>query len=120
MVNYDSTKTAYWLDIVRAAQPQGTNTLRIALRELGNTLFESAAYAGRGRNNQEYVYDLYRTYLMREPENQEAWNFWTTACNTYGRAAVRAGFDESTEFQEKVGGKIEEPQFLRAVSLKGL
>src|SRR5205807_642064 len=40
---------------------------------------------------------LYKTYFMRDPDT-EGWNFWTGRCNTYGREAVRQGFEESDEF----------------------
>src|SRR4029077_12645976 len=60
-------------------------------------MFESAAYAGRGRNNHQYVYDLYETYLMRYPD-VDGWAFWEGQCNSYGREQVRRAFDECGEF----------------------
>jgi|GEM_PF-920292 len=103
LVSYQSSDVIYWTDIIRTAYPQGTDTMLMALREFGGTAFESAAYYNRGRSNHEYVYDLYQAYLMRDPVNdQGGWNFWTSVCDAYGRAAVRAGFDQSTEFHDLV------------------
>jgi YD repeat-containing protein len=101
-------ENGYWSDIMRAAYPQGQTSMLMAMKEFGMTVFESAEYAGRaGRQlsdpngNHNYVYDLYKTYLMRDPD-QDGWNFWTGVCNTYGRDAVRQAFDESGEFHDIV------------------
>lgn len=61
-----SDETTYWHDQLRVAYAQGS--LRLAGLELGRTLFESTEYAARGRNANQYVWDLYKTYLMREPD----------------------------------------------------
>jgi len=90
-------ESAYWLDILRAAHANGQNSKLLAMRELGKTLFESADYAARNRNNHWYVYDLYKTYLMREPD-APGWAWWKNECNNYGRDNVRRAFDESIEF----------------------
>jgi len=96
-------ENGYWSDIMRAAYPQGQTSLLMAMKEFGMTIFESNEYAQRNRTNHEYVWDLYRTYLMRDAnEDQDGWNFWTGVCGTYGRDAVRQAFDESGEFQNIV------------------
>jgi hypothetical protein len=74
----------------------------LSVRELGKTLFESSYYAGRADrqgpdHNVDYVYDLYRTYLMREPD-PSGWAFWTHECTVSGREQVRRAFDECGEF----------------------
>lgn len=97
----NGNETSYWTDIMRSAYPQGQPSMLMAMTEFGMTVFESAEYAARGHNNHDYVYDLYETYLMRYPD-QEGWNFWTSVCNAYGRAAVRNAFEESTEFHNIV------------------
>ena len=43
--------------------------------EFGKTLFESAEYAARNRNDHWYVYDLYKTFLLREPD-ASGWAYW--------------------------------------------
>lgn len=89
----------YWSDIMRAAYPQGQPSMLMAMKEFGMTVFESQEYAQRNRSNHEYVWDLYRTYLMRDAnEDPDGWNFWTSACDSYGRESVRQAFDESGEF----------------------
>src|SRR5262249_28650639 len=86
-----------------AAYPQGQTSMLMAMKEFGMTIFESQEYAQRNRTNHEYVWDLYRTYLMRDAnEDQDGWNFWTGVCGTYGRDAVRQAFDESDEFHNIV------------------
>jgi hypothetical protein len=67
LVSYQSSDVTHWTDIIRSAQPQGSDTMLLAMREFGNTIFESAAYYARGRSNHDYVYDLYETYLMSGP-----------------------------------------------------
>jgi YD repeat-containing protein len=90
-------ESTYWNDILRAAYPNGQSSMLLAVRELGKTLFESSDYAARGRDNHGYVYDLYKTYLMREPDPQ-GWAFWESVCNSNGRDNVRRAFDECGEF----------------------
>lgn len=90
-------ESAYWTDIFRAAYPKGLSSMKLATRELGMTVFESAEYAARNRNDHWYVYDLYKTFLMREPD-VEGWAHWEAAIPIYGRDQIRRGFDESTEF----------------------
>jgi RHS repeat-associated protein len=46
---------------------------------------------------------LYRAYLFRDPDTS-GWSFWEQGCAQNGRAAVRAGFDWSTEYNIKVAG----------------
>jgi YD repeat-containing protein len=90
-------ESSYWTDIMRAAYPQGQPPMLMAMREFGITVFESQEYANRGRSNHDYVYDLYKTYLMRDPD-LDGWNFWTGVCDSYGREAVRQAFDDCSEF----------------------
>ncbi len=43
---------------------------------MGRTIFESSTYEARGRTDQQYVWDLYRTYLMRDANNDPlGWAF---------------------------------------------
>src|SRR6267142_1761568 len=91
----------YWEDIFRAAYAHQQGSMTIAVREMARTIFESADYAARGRNNHEYVYDLYETYLMRYPD-ADGWAWWESQCNTYGREQVRRAFDECGEFAGNV------------------
>jgi Tol biopolymer transport system component len=93
----NANESSYWTDIFRAAYPKGLSSMKLATRELGMTVFESAEYAARGRSDHWYVYDLYKAFLMREPD-AEGWADWEAAIPIYGRDQIRRGFDESTEF----------------------
>jgi len=90
-------ETLYWNYQFRSGYNDSAESLRLAAIELGRTLFESAVYAARGRDAHGYVYDLYKTYLMREPDSTGLAN-WESTVGTYGREYVRRGFEESIEF----------------------
>ena len=92
-----SNETTYWYDQLRRAYTNGSTSMKLAAIEFGRTLFESAEYAARNRNAHDYVYDLYKTYLMRDPDSG-GWAFWEALVPTHGREYVRRGFEESTEF----------------------
>ena len=96
-VNPTSSEMTYWYDQLRVAYAQGQTSLKLAAIELGRTLFESAAYAARNRDAHWYVYDLYKSYLMRDPD-PGGWATWESLVPTYGREYVRRGFEESGEF----------------------
>jgi YD repeat-containing protein len=93
----NSTESTFWKDQLRVAYAQGQTSLKLAAVELGKTLFESAEYAARQRDAGQYVTDLYRTFLMREPDN-EGWTHWTGQVNGVGRENVRRAFEECPEF----------------------
>ena len=90
-------ETTYWYDQLRVAYANGSTSLKLASIEFGRTLFESAEYAARNRNAHWYVYDLYKTYLMRDPD-PGGWAMWEGLVPTHGREYVRRGFEESGEF----------------------
>jgi YD repeat-containing protein len=92
-----SEETTYWYDQLRVAYANGATSLRLAGIELGRTLFESAEYVARNRDAHWYVYDLYKTYLMRDPD-AGGWAMWEGLVPTHGREYVRRGFEESGEF----------------------
>jgi YD repeat-containing protein len=91
----------YWDDILRSAYPQGQTSMLLAMREFGMTVFDSAEYAARNRSDHWYVYDLYKTYLMRDPDSS-GWAFWESQVPSMGREQVRHAFDQSTEFGQIV------------------
>ena len=95
--NPNASETTYWYDHLRVAYGQGSGSVKLAAIEFGRTLFESAEYAGRGRSDHWYVYDLYKTYLMRDPDSG-GWTNWEATVGSYGREYVRRGFEESGEF----------------------
>ena len=64
----NATEATYWKDQLRMAYAQGPASVKLAAVEFGKTMFESAEYAARNRDNHWYVYDLYKTFLMRDPD----------------------------------------------------
>jgi YD repeat-containing protein len=92
----NASEQSYWNDILRKAYGNGQDSLLLASRELGRTMFESAEYAARQRSDRDFVRDLYRAYLHREPD-QPSWDAWTNMVPTQGRENVRNGFAFSAE-----------------------
>jgi YD repeat-containing protein len=90
-------ETLYWNYFLRAGYNQSQTSLKLAALELGRTLFESASYLARNRDAHWYVYDLYKTYLMRDPD-AGGWAYWEALVSSNGREYVRRGFEESGEF----------------------
>jgi len=99
----NSTELANWLSTIQTAYAQGPSQMLSAMQSLGTTVFTSQEYINRGRNDHDYVYDLYKAYLVREPD-AGGWSFWEGGVARDGRAAVRAAFDQSGEFNLKVQG----------------
>jgi YD repeat-containing protein len=96
-------ETLYWNYQLRAGYNESAASLKLTTIELGRTLFESAAYAARNRDAHGYVYDLYKTYLMREPD-AGGWSNWEGTVGSNGREYVRRGFEESSEFASLLAG----------------
>jgi RHS repeat-associated protein len=90
-----------WSALLRQNYYQGQAQLLQAAQYMGQQLFTTNEYINRNRTDREYVYDLYKAYLQREPEPQ-GWDHWTSLVPTNGRAAVRSGFDLSAEFAGKM------------------
>ena len=92
------------LATLRSAYAQGQSQFLTAMQNLGETLFSSSAYTNLNHNNHEYVQDLYRAYLYREPD-PGGWASWETTLNNGAtRAEVRNGFAWAPEFYTKVAG----------------
>jgi YD repeat-containing protein len=89
----------YWRDQFRAAYAHGQGSLLLSTIEMGKTLFESKNYDERARDNHWYVYDLYKTYLMRDPD-ASGWAYWEGVVPTNGRENVRKAFEVSPEFAD--------------------
>src|ERR1700752_3666261 len=92
-----ASELTYWNDQLRVAYAQGQASVKLVAVELGKTLFESAEYANRNRNDHWYVYDLYKTFLMRDPD-ASGWAYWENLVPTNGRVNVRRAFEEAPEF----------------------
>ena len=59
-----ASELTYWNDQLRVAYAQGQPSVKLAAVEFGKTLFESAEYTARNRNDHWYVYDLYKTFRL--------------------------------------------------------
>lgn len=92
----------YWNDQFRVAYAHGQTSLQLVAIEFGKTLFESAEYAARNRNDHWYVYDLYKTFLMRDPD-AGGWAFWESGVPGSGRVNVRRAFELSGELAGIMG-----------------
>ena len=92
-----ASELTYWNDQLRVAYAQGQTSVKLAAVEFGKTLFESAEYAARNRSDHWYVYDLYKTFLMRDPD-AAGWAYWENLVPSSGRVNVRRSFEEAPEF----------------------
>ncbi len=86
---------------LKAAYAEGEAQFLQAMAALAEEMFTSEEYTARNRNDQEFVYDCYKSYLFREPD-QGGWDYWTSVTPAYGRANVRNAFANSEEFNLKV------------------
>jgi RHS repeat-associated protein len=70
-------------------------------KALGDTIFTSTEYLNRQRMDEEFVADLYWTYLQR-PADVDGLKFWVERIALQGREGVREGFELSNEFAAHV------------------
>ena len=61
----ETSEYTYWNDQLRVGSAQAQTSLKLAIIELGRTLFDSTAYAARNRDNHGYVYDLFDETPLR-------------------------------------------------------
>lgn len=101
----NNDEATFWSDQLRVAYAQGQTSVKLAAVALGKTLFESAEYAARNRDNHWYVYDLYKTFLMRDPD-ASGWAYWESVVPPNGRENVRRAFEEAPEFAGIVAGIV--------------
>ncbi len=103
----------YWKDRLVIAQSQGQWQTLNEAKAYMRSLFYSGEYINRSQSDENYVTDLYVTYLLREPDS-EGYNFWLqvlysdNAQGLDGRGHLLRGFEESGEFAEIVNGLVME------------
>jgi RHS repeat-associated protein len=91
-----------WSSQLRQAYYLGQSQLRAAAQYMGRQIFKSPEYANRGRDDHNYVYDLYWAYLQRQPD-AGGWGFWTNDVAANGRDHTRVAFEtDGTEFFPKL------------------
>ena len=99
----NSTELQNWLSSLQSAYAQGPTQFLAVMQNLGVTLFGSQEYINRNRSDHDFVYDLYKAYLYREPD-QGGWDWWTSQVPPNGRGNVRLAFDVCPEFSFRVAG----------------
>src|SRR5215216_6241585 len=100
-----ANEVTFWNDQFRVAYAQGQTSVTLCGLALGKTLFESAEYAARNRSDHWYVYDLYKTFLMRDPD-ASGWAYWESVVPANGRENVRRAFEEAPEFAGILAGVV--------------
>jgi RHS repeat-associated protein len=98
-----ATDIATWTVTLTKAQAQSTGALIGAAQQMGISVFSSSAYTSLGTTDNQYVNDLYESYLQRNPAGDPGGvAFWTGQVAVNGRTQVRLAFALSGEFGEKV------------------
>jgi hypothetical protein len=66
---------AEWAGRISRSLEQGIH-VRLAMREMTQTLFGSKEYTDRGRSDEQFLMDCYRTFALRDPNVEElaAWD----------------------------------------------
>ena len=95
-----------WLTQMRQAQCTGQAAVRDLSYQLSLLYVNSAEYAGRNRNNAQYVEDLYNAILKRgaDPAGFQAWV--NNLNNGMTRQQALKFFTDSSEFQRRVNAVI--------------
>jgi hypothetical protein len=97
----------YWLNRFRAAQCIGSAAVTTEVETVSSLFFSSPEYAARGRNNSQFVQDLYYTFLRRYASVSEV-SYWVNELNSGARTReeLRQYFIQSPEFQGRVAAMI--------------
>ena len=90
---------------LRQSYGQGQSQLAQSIASMGRQLFLSQEYVNRNRSNNNFVYDLFKTYLHREPD-VAGWAYWEGQVPSQGRNNVREAFPASVEFMTEIVAKI--------------
>jgi hypothetical protein len=106
-VDTDDSERQYWTDRLINAQAQGQAQLLAEAQAFGRSLMQSTDYINRDRSDENFVYDLYRVYLQRDPD-EGGFNFWLgvlqsdNAQGMNGREHLLQAFEQSAEFANLV------------------
>lgn len=102
---------AYWINRLTAAKAHGPVRVLNDAKAFARSQLYSAEYATRTRGDEDFVSDLYSTYLQREPD-ETGYTTWLgtlradNARGEGGREHLVRAFEESTEFANLVAGDI--------------
>ncbi len=99
----DSAGFRYWLDRFQTAQCQGAAAVTAEVEAMSSQFANTEEYRNRQRTHQEYVQDLYSTFLRRGAD-VEGFNYWLNRLETgeLNREQVRQFFVGTPEFQGRV------------------
>jgi uncharacterized delta-60 repeat protein len=99
----DTDAFNFWVGQLRGAQCQGAAAVASAVDSISAQFIFGAEYNGRGRDNTQYVTDLYNAFLRRGAEASGV-RFWVSQLDSgaMDRNAVRYQFMGSSEFQGRV------------------
>ena len=108
----DTAGFSYWLGKLQAAQCSGRNAadaVYATIDAVSSQFIASAEYAGRQRNNTEYVSDLYYAFLRRGGDLSGV-DYWVNRLDTgvEDREAMRRDFINSPEFSARISAIIQQ------------
>lgn len=95
-----TAERADWLDALLTALEISEAALRAAAADLIDGLFADAAYDARMRNDDQFVTDLYASYLGRIADSGKAG--WVEQVVLHDRATVQTAFRVSGEFIDRM------------------
>jgi uncharacterized delta-60 repeat protein len=105
----DSGGLNYWVGRFRTAQCQGQAAIVAEVEAISSAFTLSGEYTGRGRNDAQYVGDLYNAFLRRGGDLQGV-QFWINEMQSGARTReqVRIAFRDSPEFQARVNAIVQQ------------
>ena len=107
----DQDGLGYWLGQFRTAQCMSLDALADRASQIASLFQSSAEYVGRGRDNAQFVGDLYSAFLRRGGELSGV-QYWISQLNQgVSRASVRNRFVASAEFQGRIADTMSEGCF---------
>ncbi|MDD2768542.1 MAG: DUF4214 domain-containing protein [Methylococcus sp.] len=97
----------YWVGRFRQAQCQGAGPVYAEAESISQGFFSSQEYSSRGRNNTQYVSDLYNAFLRRGGD-LEGVSFWINQLNagTKSRDQERRDFIATPEFTNRINAIV--------------
>jgi ELWxxDGT repeat protein len=100
----------YWVGRFRAAQCAGSAAVYEEVESISSGFLHSPEYGARGRNDGDFVGDMYNAFMRRGGELSGV-QYWTSqlAQGRRDRDGVRRTFLASTEFASRVAAVVAQP-----------
>lgn len=102
-----------WTERLEQAKAQGQPQLLAEAKTLERERFLSQEYIARNRTDEEFISDVFRSYLLREPTGKEM-NDWLEVISSYSttspdnRALFLAEFENIQEFADLIYSLVDE------------